>query len=509
MAVLSYGSFAHATSVLYQPDSSSQLPVSNNGSYLTGITNTHYGSFTDLSTINSGTTTNIRFVAYSPVTTGTAWSTGVPNLPVIWYFQMFTGQYYCAGTTTAITGLNLYDVPCNINVNYVTAGTGADIFIEPVVWNSGIYNMSIVPGFYMLGTTINNYPFVDIYDTSTPNPPPIDTSTLTHFIVTAPVSSSTVPNTTSVGATLYANPTDFDPNVGGRLSITFSNDSSFACINSGAVYDAIATCTGSSSPSLPFTINFDSSSTEFLIGGRYNLYATTTFNTIGAWTGVYNIQQASSPWYFFGLNTTYNTLVTKTVHFIVSTSSVMDIARAQIASVQANIASTTAHAIASVLASTTAQWGTSCQPFSSSFNMGDCLTLTFWPGDQALSDDFTIIKETPPWGYVFRVIDILNATTSTTTLPTIDYTFASSSPLSADIGDIHFDPFGLIQQSGTLINEMHSDQAGSPNVWSILMPIVQIFVYLVLLTMIIHDLTGVYNHGPHKESRGVNNDNEK
>jgi hypothetical protein len=141
--------------------------------------------------------------------------------------------------------------------------------------------------------------------------------------------------------------------------------------------------------------------------------------------------------------------------------------------------------------------------------MGDCLTLTFWPGDQALSDDFTIIKETPPWGYVFRVIDILNATTSTTTLPTIDYTFASSSPLSADIGDIHFDPFGLIQQSGTLINEMHSDQAGSPNVWSILMPIVQIFVYLVLLTMIIHDLTGVYNHGPHKESRGVNNDNEK
>jgi hypothetical protein len=127
--------------------------------------------------------------------------------------------------------------------------------------------------------------------------------------------------------------------------------------------------------------------------------------------------------------------------------------------------------------------------------------LVVWPGQQAISDDFTIIQQTPPWGYIFRVVDILNATTTTTTLPTIDYTFASSSPMSV-IGDIHFDPFGEIAQSGALINQMTSDRPDHATVWTIMMPIVNIFVYLVLFTMIVHDLTGIYSHDKSKNDKG-------
>jgi len=342
--------------------------------------------------------------------------------------------------------------------------------------------------------------FYDLEDTPTFTPPVTDTST--HFISLYPENGTTTATTSAVGASIYANGKDFDAATGGRLHIHFTQDSAFACQNSGAVYDAVYTCAGSNTPASPFDVDFGTTSLTALLAGSYNYSENIIFPAGGKWTGTYEIQQASKPWYYAGLFTTYNTLVSTTTHITIGQLSPMDMIRAAVASSSAAFASTTQHGIGAILASTTASLATACNPFtfSSNFNLGDCLTLVIWPGQQAISDDFTIIQNTPPWGYVFRVIDLLSATTSSSSMPQIDYTFATDSPMSV-MGDIHFDPFGEIASAGTLVNEMTSDRSDHATVWTILMPIVNIFVYLVLAFMIIHDLTGIHSHAGNSKPR--------
>ena len=327
----------------------------------------------------------------------------------------------------------------------------------------------------------------------------VPTDTSTHFISVSPANGTTTATTSPVGASVHANPEDF-PNYG-RVHAHFTQESAFACQNSGAVYDAVGKCSGANAPASPIDIDFSTSTLNRLVSGDYTLSQTITFGGGGNWTGVFTIDQVSQPWYYLGLFSSYNTLVSTTTHFVIGSLSPMDIVRQAVASSSAAFASTTRTGIGAILASTTASLVNACNPFGG-FNPGDCLTLTIWPGEQAVSDDFTIIKQTPPWGYIFRVIDLLNATTSTTTLPTIDYSFASTSPMAV-MGNIHFDPFGSVAQAGALIGEMHSDQAGAPTVWTIMMPIVNIFVYLVLIFMILHDLTGIHWGGDkeHDETR--------
>ncbi len=163
-------------------------------------------------------------------------------------------------------------------------------------------------------------------------------------------------------------------------------------------------------------------------------------------------------------------------------------------SVQTSTFSSIQEALNNAFASSTADLANSCKPFGTSFSVADCLLGVIYPGNSAMADNFTIIKQIPPWGYVFRLIDILNASsTATSTLPSISYTFATSSPLAV-IGDIHFDPFKTIADSGTLINEMKSDRADPKTIWEIIMPAIKIIVYLSLAFMIFHDLTGVHSH---------------
>jgi len=334
------------------------------------------------------------------------------------------------------------------------------------------------------------------------SPPITDTYSETQFISIYPDNGTTTATTSSVGAKIYANGDDFTNY--GRLHVTFTQDSAFACQNSGAIYDAVVTCAGENAPASPIEVNFEDVLDRLLVG-IYDLSTTTTFGGGGKWTGIYEIQQVSSPWYFFGLFHTYNTILSTTTHITIGQLSPMDIARHDVYVASQDQASTTRHGIGAILASTTASWKDACNPFSglswdilsgnvihSTFSLSDCVTLSIYPGDSAISDDFIILKETPPWGYVFRVIDILNATTSSSTLPMINYSFASTSPM-ATLGDIHFDPFGQIAASGSLINEMKSDRSDGATVWTIMMPVVKIFVYFVLFMMIFHDLTGIHS----------------
>ena len=324
----------------------------------------------------------------------------------------------------------------------------------------------------------------------------------TSFISTQP--NGITSTTTTTGADIFVKGTDIsNPSVGGRLFVTFSQTSSFACSNSGAVYDAIYNCSGANSPVLPFSIDYNvTSGAGRLVAGLYNISTTTTFTGGGQWTAKYEIQSISYPWYLLYLDPVYTTIVSTTTTFIIGTSSPMDITRAQIQSVQSILASTTGFSIGALLASSTASVASACNIFTGG-NMGDCLTLMIYPPDSTIQDDATILENLPPWGYAFRFYNLLTATTSTSTLPTISYTFASSSPLASTIGQIAFDPLGAIQQSGTLIDSWQSDQGGG-NFFQIFEPIIKIIVYLALFMEIARELLGFDWGGAAKKERNLN-----
>jgi hypothetical protein len=357
------------------------------------------------------------------------------------------------------------------------------------------------PDFYFLSDSTNVNPYIQIVDADGVDP---ILGTGTHFITTVPANAATVPTTTPIGASLYANIGDFiNAGVGyGRLHITLTQHSAFACMNSGALFDAINNCAGENIPRNPITLDLATTSVDGITSGVYNLQQNVTFTGPGRWDMLAEIQQISQPWYYFGLKSVYTTIVSTSSYLVIGYKTPMDHVQEQVASSTAAINRLTQQGIGAILASTTASLKSACNIISTGFSIGDCLTLIVWPGDSAISDDFEIVKELPPWGYVFRFIDILNATTSSTTLPTIAYTFASSSPLAGI--DIHFDPFGSIAQAGTLINQMTSDRTDHQTVWQIMMPIVNIFVYLVLAFMIIHDLTGIHKHASSERHKDRN-----
>lgn len=340
--------------------------------------------------------------------------------------------------------------------------------------------------------TIDGAPYFifadDQVDLFQPNP----TDFSTHFVTTIPASGSTVATTTLVQAALYANPSDF-PNYG-QVKVTMWQDSAFACMNSGAVYDAVVTCSGTNAPVGPITIVYNGID-ERIITGNYFLSTTTTFTAGGKWNAKYEIQQVDEPWYFFGLYTSYNTIVSTTTQFVIGTTSPMDRVRAEVASsTQAKTAVIRA-GIAQILASTTASLGSACTPLTSSFNAGDCLTLLIWPGEAAMGDNYLLLRQTPPWGYVFRFYDILTATSSTSTIPVIAWNAASTSPITATgLGGISLDLNQTLTQFGALTNQIKSDNDNPQTMWQVFSPLFNFLIYMTLLFMIVHDLTGIYKH---------------
>jgi len=174
-----------------------------------------------------------------------------------------------------------------------------------------------------------------------------------------------------------------------------------------------------------------------------------------------------------------------TSNFIVSTSTPMDLVNEII---RARVASTTL-GIGGILASTTASLANVCLPFTGGFNIGDCLTLLIYPGDEVVSQQFAILRNYPPWGYGFRLYDLFsgNATTSTTTMPVLSYTAGTSSMLYVGNGTYTFDPFGTLLESGSIVNAV-SDQVEPKTVWEILEPVIKLIVYLMLGFIILNDL---------------------
>jgi len=243
----------------------------------------------------------------------------------------------------------------------------------------------------------------------------VASTTVTRYISLSP--HGLVSTTTLIGYDFYQNSSDPDFIPNSHIEATFTQDSAFACANSGAVYDAVVTCAGSNAPVPSFTVDF---SPLTLINGDNASSSLYTFPGGGAWTARYVVKQPQ----FFGLYFTDG--LASTTHFIIGTSSPMDQVIQNVAIATAAQASSTNGGIGRILASTTASLANVCNPLYG-LSLGDCLTLLFWPGSQAISDDFLILTNIPPFGYAFRVYNILTAST-TSTLTVIDATIPAILP---------------------------------------------------------------------------------
>lgn len=228
----------------------------------------------------------------------------------------------------------------------------------------------------------------------------------TRFIYALPVGGTIVSTTTAVGGSVYVNGNDIlDYDI---LRVKFWQDSAFACGQAVNVYDAFV-CSGDNAPGYPFEIVFDEPVDRMLYDGFYDLSATTTFPKGGLWNAVFTLEKVKERTFWFD---TVQVVISTTTQFTVGQLNAMDIVRGAIASSSIARTNEMLRGIGAILASSTAQLATSCNIISSSFNMGDCMVLMIWPGRDAIEDNYLIFRSMPPWGYGFRVYDILTATTT-------------------------------------------------------------------------------------------------
>lgn len=156
------------------------------------------------------------------------------------------------------------------------------------------------------------------------------------------------------------------------------------------------------------------------------------------------------------------------------------------------VASTTQN-IADYTASTTLDFETAQNAcFSiSGFDFSDCMNFVFGWQQIPMSNAMNNIKDNfftyVPFGYITRAYEIF-ATTSTSTLPTISYTFPADFPVDAMASvNFHFDPWDYFYKDGAPVKE-DLVSSGGKDVWDIFEPVIKIIVYLTLFWMVVREL---------------------
>lgn len=198
---------------------------------------------------------------------------------------------------------------------------------------------------------------------------------------------------------------------------------------------------------------------------------------------------------YLGLNDIWSGINTSAIdelhnQFIVGTSTTLgNLSQSLFTDVNSLISSTT-------ISTTTAAMRAGCVPWSGSFDVDLCVTYLLVPSSEQLNSAMISLRDgvltKAPVGYVTRFIDIISAS-STVAMPTISYTFATSSAL-ASIGTMTFDPFGALSSTTNILHSAVSDQGGGA-VWDVIGLVIKIAIYLALVLMIVHDITGILYHG--------------
>lgn len=303
-------------------------------------------------------------------------------------------------------------------------------------------------------------------------------NTNTRFISVTPEYATTTATTTTIGAHVYINEEDYDDDM--YLSMSFTNQT--LSMTGGSALDAWNSATGQG---LEIRIP--------LVAGDNDVSTTTTFLMGGQTHGAYSVRNPNFINQFSWVSTFWqpSVLISTTTDFVVGYKTGLDIAVEQGgASVAQYLLTGTTTGANTIL---------NCSNLLSG-GLTPCLTSIFVPNAQVLSADMQRFRDgflsVWPLGYVTRFVEI-TLTTATSSLPTISYTTASSSMFG--VIDIDLDPFGSLASADSPMNYT-SDSLEGKTIWEIMEQPITIVVYLMLLFMILHDLTGVAKHNSHRKT---------
>lgn len=292
----------------------------------------------------------------------------------------------------------------------------------------------------------------------------------TRIITTTPNSGATEATSTlfEIGATGYVTEEDFIFN-NTKLKISVYNSASR---NNNLVGPASALTLGvfreyEYTIPLEATIFSYSSTSDYLNIGQHDVVT----KIVVPWASI------------FGFDIGEKVLYSTSTSFLVATSTEWDVARRKIIGV----------------ANAFSQEDSSdyCEGIFTSLSLPKLFTCMFFLDQGQLTDLATNYHDNVfarvPFGYVTRIYDIFTDT-ATTALPTLSYTFSSSFPAPFLAGQtLAFNPWQYMYTDGSLVKDVwKSDIAGEEkNVWEIVGPLVDWFVYLMLALLIFHDITGI------------------
>lgn len=350
----------------------------------------------------------------------------------------------------ALTFGSSCDLTGGVNIDVGFQKTGSNVSTGVIFYGSTsneISNSSALSYNGGLNGVVDFY--FQIFDVITPVPP-VDTTT--HIISWVPVTDSTVATgTQSIGFTGYINIDDFKEN----MYFSFKNN-----------------CVGQFCSLQDSLLDGPIYITDF---GEFSYSTTTDLESTGLHQEEVKIFTPS--FNVFGFPLFYTQLLSDKSNYNVGTSTTFfnDIYSE----------------LAAGLASTTAQVSNVCNPVGGNFTISLCFVAILYPSAEQIQSDILQLRAQAPWGYAFRLYDILNgqATSTTVSLPSISYTSASTSIFGAVT--FEFDPFAALASSTSIVNMAVSDQDEPKNVWDIMSPIINIIVYLMLGFMILRDLTKI------------------
>lgn len=396
----------------------------------------------------------------------------------VWSGGTFTTELDCVSPSQSITawGIAAYNVgPTNL-ISVGMSGTECDVDTGTTYGLRANVNGSYTDGnlIYHYGdgpTQLDTYLVVSsatIPDTST------------RIISSTPAGGSTQATSSSFtfGSDIYINTNDYDDDWYFRLRYKRNQD------------DQAAVSLIAAEGGLWNTITWDAP----LDIGENNLSTTTDLSEANYGEYTIELQIRKPSWTnsiaeFFGLgNLTDNEIVvSSTTQFTLVQRTAYDIF----------VASTTAQ-INEFFASSTlsiADAKAACGLSITGFSITDCLGFLFGWQSQPMSLAIENIKtgffRYAPWGYITRSVVIMT-TTSTSTLPTLTYTFPSSAPSYLANATFSFNPWQYFYTSGAPVYDEIKSNTDDKNIWEIFEPIISLIVYLSLILLIIKDLTHVH-----------------
>jgi len=226
------------------------------------------------------------------------------------------------------------------------------------------------------------------------------------------------------------------------------------------------------------TYNSFSTTTEFEREGRYTI----------SWT-LHRPSWVTSISSFFGLEAYFNAgiVAQETMHIVAGELTAYDtLVDSYVSTIEDSYASTTLSTLTTRLAT--------CNPLGS-FSMADCLIGLFTLDPQSsetVTNQFrSLIATKAPLGYVTRLVSIFTTETATSSLPTISFTFPDSLPLGGEVMTFDFNEI-LVDAKEIASSTLVSSNDPDSNIWTILMPIINTLIYIILFIAIFSDITNMY-----------------